>query len=158
MNISLQRDAGNSARFQRLPATPRDCASGETQIIVPRRNGGDFIARKQFLVIDYERVRTKRGPANRRALRGTFDKAFMSVDPKRYSLAEPVNVSKSNRRTVQFWVESGALRPTEGTDREGRGVHRRFCRAELILTCVLAAVFSGCLADRPTDQHSTGVP
>lgn len=58
---------------------------------------------------------------------------------KLFSLAEMVDISHSSRRSVQFWVEAGALRPTAGTDREGRGIHRRFDRSELILACVLAA-------------------
>jgi hypothetical protein len=57
-----------------------------------------------------------------------------------YSLAAVVEISNSNRRTVQFWVEAGALIPSADTNRAGRGVHRSFDRLELIIACVLGAV------------------
>jgi hypothetical protein len=57
-----------------------------------------------------------------------------------HSLAEVVDISKSNRRTIQFWVEAGALIPSADTNRQGRGVHRSFDRLELIIACILSAV------------------
>lgn len=57
-----------------------------------------------------------------------------------FSLSQMVEIAHSDRRTVQFWVESGALLPSAATNRAGRGVHREFDRDEAIIACVLSAV------------------
>jgi hypothetical protein len=57
-----------------------------------------------------------------------------------FSLSQMVEIAHSDRRTVQFWVESGALLPSAATNRAGRGVHREFDRDELIIACTLSAV------------------
>jgi hypothetical protein len=90
------------------------------------------------LIIDYgwQFLYVSRRAANPLALDRRVWEAFMS---KLFSLAKMVDISHSSRRSLQFWVEAGALRPTAGTDREGRGIHRRFDRSELILACVLGA-------------------
>jgi hypothetical protein len=57
-----------------------------------------------------------------------------------YSLSDVQEIAFSNRRTIQFWVEAGALVPTPNTNRAGRGVHRAFDASEAVIACVLRAV------------------
>jgi hypothetical protein len=57
-----------------------------------------------------------------------------------HSLSNVIDITFSNRRTIQFWVEAGALVPTPDTDRAGRGVHRSFDSSEVVIACILAAL------------------
>jgi hypothetical protein len=57
-----------------------------------------------------------------------------------YSLSDVIDIAFSNRRTIQFWVEAGALVPTPDTDRAGRGIHRAFDASEVVIACILRAV------------------
>jgi hypothetical protein len=57
-----------------------------------------------------------------------------------HSLSDVEEIAFSNRRTIQFWVETGALVPTPDTNRAGRGVHRAFDASEVVIACVLRAV------------------
>ncbi len=57
-----------------------------------------------------------------------------------YSLSDVQEIAFSNRRTIQFWVEAGALVPTPNTNRAGRGIHRAFDASEVVIACVLRAV------------------
>jgi hypothetical protein len=57
-----------------------------------------------------------------------------------YSLSDVEDIVFSNRRTIQFWVEAGALVPTPDTNRAGRGIHRAFDASEVVIACVLRAV------------------
>jgi len=56
------------------------------------------------------------------------------------SLSDVEEIVFSNRRTIQFWVEAGALVPTPDTNRAGRGIHRVFDASELVIACILRAV------------------
>ena len=56
-----------------------------------------------------------------------------------YSLSDLEDIVFSNRRTIQFWVEAGALVPTPDTNRAGRGIHRAFDASEVIIACILRA-------------------
>ncbi len=57
-----------------------------------------------------------------------------------YSLSDVIDIAFSNRRTIQFWVEAGALVPTPDTDRAGRGIQRAFDAPEVVIACILRAV------------------
>jgi hypothetical protein len=57
-----------------------------------------------------------------------------------YSLSDVQEIAFSNRRTIQFWVEAGALVSTPNTNRAGRGIHRAFDASEVVIACVLRAV------------------
>lgn len=59
-----------------------------------------------------------------------------------FSLAQIVEITGSDRRAVQFWADNGALIAKAGTSRAGRGTHRRFARDEVVIACVLNAVFA----------------
>jgi hypothetical protein len=65
---------------------------------------------------------------------------LLGLTPKLYSLSDVIDIAFSNRRTIQFWVEAGALVPTADTDRAGRGIHRAFDASEVIIACILGAV------------------
>jgi hypothetical protein len=60
-----------------------------------------------------------------------------------YSLAEVIAVAHADVRLAQFWIESGALRPTADTHRQGRGRHRRFDYDEAVLACILTELSRG---------------
>ena len=57
-----------------------------------------------------------------------------------YSLSDVEEIVFSNRRTIQFWVEAGALIPSADTHHAGRGIHRAFDASEVVIGCVLRAV------------------
>ncbi|MGO8738800.1 hypothetical protein [Rhodoblastus sp.] len=64
-------------------------------------------------------------------------------------LSQLVEIAHSERREIQFWVETGALIPEGHTHGGGRGVHRKFSRDEVIIACILRA-----LANSGTGIHS----
>jgi hypothetical protein len=57
-----------------------------------------------------------------------------------YSVSDVEEIVFSNRRTIQFWVEAGALIPSADTQHAGRGIHRAFDASEVVIGCVLRAV------------------
>jgi hypothetical protein len=65
---------------------------------------------------------------------------FLGLKSEMYSLSDVVKIAYSNRRTIQFWVEAGAIIPTPKTDRAGRGIHRAFDASEVVIACILRAV------------------
>ena len=61
------------------------------------------------------------------------------MDDDTYSLADLVEVTGANRRSVQIWAERSVLQALVGTEAAGTGVHRRFTRDEAIIACVVHA-------------------
>src|ERR1700722_12474131 len=57
-----------------------------------------------------------------------------------YSVSDVEEIVFSNGRTIQFWVEAGALIPSADTHHAGRGIHRAFDASEVVIGCVLRAV------------------
>jgi hypothetical protein len=57
-----------------------------------------------------------------------------------YQLAEMEEVLATNRRTVQFWTNAGALRASPDTHHGGRGVHRVYDVDEMVMGLVLRAL------------------
>jgi hypothetical protein len=57
-----------------------------------------------------------------------------------YSIGDLEEMTVQTRRTLQFWVESGALKPTPETSYMGRGVHRVFDASEAVIGLLLAAI------------------
>jgi MerR HTH family regulatory protein len=55
-----------------------------------------------------------------------------------YSLAHLAVMTGLKPRTVQVWAEAGAIKPSDDTDRQGTGMHRRFSFEEAIIACILA--------------------
>lgn len=50
-----------------------------------------------------------------------------------YTIGEIAAAHGEKVRTVQFWADSGALQPKEGTGRKGKGTQRRFSETEMRL-------------------------
>ena len=57
-----------------------------------------------------------------------------------HSLRDIEEMTGQSRRTIQFWIEAGGLKPTEETNRAGRGVHREFVAAWCLVALILTAV------------------
>jgi DNA-binding transcriptional MerR regulator len=56
---------------------------------------------------------------------------------KDYPPSEVSQISGATPRAVQFWADAGVLKAEPGTQRKGRGVHRRFSRDEVVVACVV---------------------
>ena len=65
---------------------------------------------------------------------------LLGLGSQMYSLSDVEDIVFSNRRTIQFWVEAGALIPTPNTNHAGRGIHRAFDASEVVIACILRAV------------------
>jgi hypothetical protein len=55
-----------------------------------------------------------------------------------YSLSDLAKISGAKRRSVQLWAEGGALLVEPGSDRMGRGTHRKFQQIEAVIAAILA--------------------
>jgi hypothetical protein len=62
------------------------------------------------------------------------------VTEREFTLAESVVRTGARRRALQLWADGGVIHSTEGTDRAGTGVHRRFPESELRIAAVLGAL------------------
>jgi hypothetical protein len=67
-------------------------------------------------------------------------KCFLVLENQLYSVSDLEEITISDRRTVQFWIEAGVLTPTHDTNRQGRGVHRSFDASEVAIACMLRGV------------------
>ena len=56
-----------------------------------------------------------------------------------HTLADMEDLLACNRRSVQFWTDAGALIPTADTRHMGRGVHRLFDSAEVVVGLIVRA-------------------
>lgn len=63
-----------------------------------------------------------------------------------YSLADLVEIVGAKRRSIQLWADAGAIQAESGSERAGRGVHRRFSRDEAIIACIVYAFASRTMA------------
>ena len=61
-----------------------------------------------------------------------------------YILSDLEQITGANRYLIQEWARQGLLEPTERTKGAGRGVHRRFNKAEVELAALLAALSGHC--------------
>lgn len=54
-----------------------------------------------------------------------------------WTLSEVAKRTGAKPRSLQLWADAGIVRPVEGTDRAGSGVHRRFDPEEVRLIALL---------------------
>lgn len=59
-----------------------------------------------------------------------------------FSIGDLQDMTAQTRRNLQFWVESGVLKPSPETSYAGRGVHREFDAKEAIIALFLAGASS----------------
>ena len=57
-----------------------------------------------------------------------------------YLLSDLEAIADAPRRTITWWTEQSVLLPEEGSNRAGRGTHRQYSAAEVIVACVMRAV------------------
>ena len=57
-----------------------------------------------------------------------------------YLLSDLESIADAPRRTITWWTEQSVLLPEEGSNRAGRGTHRRYSAAEVVVACIMRAV------------------
>jgi hypothetical protein len=57
-----------------------------------------------------------------------------------YLLSDLEEIADAPRRTITWWTEQAVLLPEEGSNRAGRGTHRQYSAAEVVVACVMRAV------------------
>lgn len=55
-----------------------------------------------------------------------------------YTLADLIKLTGAKRRSLLFWSDAGVLQAQRGTDRSGKGVHRRYSREEAVVAAILS--------------------